>query len=169
MHRKIILLLALLLLCTAGSLAARSEYSHIIIVSKPDYDLAVGLSVLSPGMPGALKLVDHTGSWGWQLECNYYRGIGMFRLDARNLLTERGWHEVYVFSGITGTYVNDGLGHEDSAVGMLYGDMGIGAQQFFSHKVSFGAEGGILLPLCSTEAATGPSTIFFNLYVLYWY
>jgi len=69
----------------------------------------VGISVLSPGLPVALKGVYQKGDWSAQVEFNYFYMLGMIRIDGKRVLRGSDGNDIYGFIGITGSHFNDGL------------------------------------------------------------
>ena len=152
MSRIVKLVIISLLICFAMSFltAAAPDPDD----SDPDERVwGVGLSVISPGLPIALKGVCQKGEWGVQFEFNYFYMLGMFRIDGRRILMDNGWNDVYGFAGITGSHFNDGLIQVDSINNSLLADFGIGAEFRFGRKRQFGlgVEGGLLVPFWSNQ------------------
>jgi hypothetical protein len=135
--------------------------SFLTAVDTPDPDgtdsdervWGVGLSVLSPGLPIALKGVYQKGDWSAQIEFNYFYMLGMLRLDGKRVLRGSDGNDVYGFIGITGSHFNDGLMAADSINNSLMADFGVGAEFRFGRKRQFGLgiEGGLLVPFWSNQ------------------
>ena len=113
----------------------------------------VGISVLSPGLPVALKGVYQKGDWSAQLEFNYFYMLGMIRIDGKRVLRGSEGNDIYGFIGITGSHFNDGLMEADSINNTLMADFGIGAEFRFGRKRQFGlgVEGGLIVPFWSNQ------------------
>ncbi|NQT58160.1 MAG: hypothetical protein HQ557_04170 [Bacteroidetes bacterium] len=140
-----------LIVCFAMSFLSAAD-APVPDSSDPDERVwGVGLSVLSPGLPIALKGVYQKGDWGAQIEFNYFYMLGMIRLDGKRILKGSNGNDIYGFIGITGSHFNDGLMQVDSINNSLLADFGIGAEFRFGRKRQFGlgVEGGLLVPFWS--------------------
>ncbi len=142
--------------------------------SEPDERVwGYGISVLSPGLPIALKVVYQKDEFGVQFEFNYFYMLGMLRIDGRRILMDNGWNDVYGFAGITGMHFNDGLMQSNSINNTLFADFGIGGELRLGSERQFGIglEGGLLIPFYSNqglEQYADSGLIVANAFILLW-
>ncbi|MCK5155479.1 MAG: hypothetical protein KAQ69_03535 [Spirochaetales bacterium] len=142
--------------------------------SDPDERVSgYGVSVISPGLPIALKAVYQKGEWGVQFEFNYFYMLGMLRIDGRRILMDNGWNDVYGFAGITGMHFNDGLMQSNSINNTLFADFGIGGELRLGRERQFGIglEGGLLVPFYSNqglEQYDNSGLLVANVFLLFW-
>ena len=131
-----------------------------------------GVSVISPGLPIALKAVYQKGEWGVQFEFNYFYMLGMLRIDGRRILMDNGWNDVYGFAGITGMHFND-VTKINPINNTLFADFGIGGELRLGRERQFGIglEGGLLVPFYSNqglEQYDNSGLLVANLFLLFW-
>ena len=114
-----------------------------------------GLSVLSPGLPVAVKVVYQPDEWGFQLEANFFYYLAMLRVDARRVLKGSRGTDIYGFVGVTASHIDDGLGTGTSVNNTLMGDVGVGGEIHFGKYRRFGVgiEGGAPHPLLQQSGA----------------
>ncbi len=161
---KRILILILVLSAVAGGLFAAD--------TSEDYYWGGGLSVISPGLPVAAKIVYQRDTWGWQGEANYFYLLGMLRFDGRAVIKSFGRADLYGFAGVTLNHFN-GFNEEHPYLEfILSADVGGGADWRFTDHLSVGVEGGLLIPFwCNRglDQFDNSGLMVANLYMLYWF
>ena len=137
-----------------------------------EYLWAAGLSVISPGLPVAIKVVNQRDDWGWQLEANYFYMLGMCRVDGRRVVKRLGKSYVYGFAGMTANHFNDGLGNSDSVNNTLFADLGGAGELALGRRFSIGLEAGMLIPFYSNQGLDqydNSGLMVANLFGLFWF
>ncbi|PKL14181.1 MAG: hypothetical protein CVV52_02955 [Spirochaetae bacterium HGW-Spirochaetae-8] len=149
--------LVLLLVCLGvGMLAAAPAIAPAPAaagsLANPDgYRWAAGVSGISPGLPVAAKLVYQVGSWGVQVEANYFYILGMVRVDGRKTVMLRNRLEAYGFAGLIANHFYDTTQVPSVTNNTLWADVGVGvAYSLGQHRrLVLGAEGGLMIPFLS--------------------
>ena len=151
MSRIVILVVICLLASSAMSFLTAADAPDPGAADSDEHVWGVGVSVLSPGLPVALKGVYQKGDWSAQIEFNYFYMLGMLRIDGKRVIRGGNGNDIYGFIGITGSHFTDGLMEADSINNSLMADFGIGAEFRFGRRRQFGLgiEGGLLVPFWS--------------------
>ena len=143
----------LLLLVGFGmvSLAAASTTSATSSANPDGYTWAAGISGISPGLPVAAKLVYQVGSWGVQVEANYFYLLGMVRVDGRKTVMLRNRLEAYGFAGIIANHFFDTTQTPPLTNNTLWADVGVGLSFSIGkhRRLVVGGEGGLMIPFLS--------------------
>ncbi len=161
-----LLLLLILIVFPLPAVTANEE--------QEEYDWAMGLSVIAPGLPVALKIVNQPGDWGWQAEFNYFYLLGMARIDGRRVIKGSNGTDIYAFAGVTLNHFNGyvAVPSLDYLEFVLSADLGVGAQWRFTKHLSIGLEGGLMIPFwCNRglDQFDNSGLMVANAYLMYWF